>query len=336
MDSKAKPDWFHLEKFVVGQKFFLDNISAIFFSWYCALLVGFAVPALSESLLFSKATTSPETSRRRYVATLKHLLSWHLTDIFDSESKGHKSLAEVRAMHDRIRKELDAEFPENSGLHLTQNDLAIFQAGFDGESEFPENSENSELHLTQNDLAIVQAGFIGDVEFSANSGLHLTQNDFVIVQAGFIGPVVLYPKKLGIWASTADLAAYVYFWRVIGWSLGIEDNFNCCESLEIAEKFAKRVEQEIIVKNLRELNPKFAKLRSDFAAGLHDVGLILTENSVLAYVFPQMGISEKSPKFFTWNDWKAYLYIWVHSWVLYYCPIYRNYCNQRLLKLIKY
>lgn len=281
MDSKAKPDWFHLEKFAVGQKFFLDNITAIFFSWYCALLVGFAVPTLSESLVFSKATTSPETSRRRYLATLKHLLSWHLTDIFDSESKGQKSLAEVRAMHDRVRKEMDAEFPTDSGLHLTQNDLAI-------------------------------------------------------VQAGFVGPVILYPKKLGIWASTAELAAYVYFWRVIGWSLGIDDNFNCCESLEIAEKFAKHVEQEIIVKNLRDLKPEFAKLRSDFASGLHDVGLILTENSVLAYVFPQMGLSEKSPKFSSWDDWKAYLYLWVHSWVMYYCPIYRNYCNQRLLKLIKY
>lgn len=278
MDSKIRPNWLDPENFARGRKFFVENLSAILFSWYCALMVGFAVPALSESLLFSKATSNPENSRRRYLATLKHLLIWHLTDIFDPEAKGQKSITEVRAMHDKIRKELDHAFPSKSGLHISQNDLKI-------------------------------------------------------VQSGFIGPVVLYPEKLGIRASKEELSAYVHFWRVIGWFLGIEDDFNCCESLEIAQKFAKDVEQEIIVPNMRDLKPKYSKLRSDFVNGFQEIGVILTENSVLSYVSPQMGL--ESPKLTSWSDLKAYLCLVLHSWLQYFCPFYRNFCNQRLLKMMK-
>lgn len=194
-------------------------------------------------------------------------------------NQGHKSISEVRAIHQRISQEMDETFPENSGLHLTQN-------------------------------------------------------DFAMVQAGFIGPVLLYPRKLGIYTSKDSLEAYVHFWRLIGFYLGIDDTVNCCKSYEFAEGYCRQIEKEVILMNLKNLNPNFSKLRSDFAEGLHQVGLFLTENSVLAYVCPEIGL--EGPKFNGWNDWKAYIYIWVHSWAMFYFPFYRNYCNRRLMRMIKY
>ncbi|KXJ78460.1 hypothetical protein RP20_CCG004567 [Aedes albopictus] len=63
---------------------------------------------------------------------------------------------------------------------------------------------------------------------SKSPGMIISQRDMVIVQFSFVGYVVLSPRMLGIQYNTEDMEAFVHFWRVMGYMLGIEDRFNVC------------------------------------------------------------------------------------------------------------
>ncbi len=59
--------------------------------------------------------------------------------------------------------------------------------------------------------------------------LWVNQYDFVMTQWAFIGPVILYPKHCGLHpASDEDIEHLVYLWRVIGYCIGIEEQFSVC------------------------------------------------------------------------------------------------------------
>lgn len=49
-----------------------------------------------------------------------------------------------------------------------------------------------------------------------------------LTQFGFMGFIVLKPHKLGVQISSKDMEAFVHFWRVIGFLIGIDDKFNLC------------------------------------------------------------------------------------------------------------
>lgn len=63
------------------------------------------------------------------------------------------------------------------------------------------------------------------------SRLWLNQFDMAMTQWSLIGLVGMHPKQCGFHRATKEeLAEYVYFWRVIGYCMGIEDRFNICEN----------------------------------------------------------------------------------------------------------
>lgn len=61
----------------------------------------------------------------------------------------------------------------------------------------------------------------------ANQGF-ISQKDMSITLFTFMGIHVLMPEKFGIVGTQEEFDAFVHFWRVIGFLLGIEDRFNCC------------------------------------------------------------------------------------------------------------
>lgn len=56
----------------------------------------------------------------------------------------------------------------------------------------------------------------------------ISQRDMAITQFGFMGFTVLRHKRLGMNCSQEDLDAVVHMWRVLGYLLGIEDQYNLC------------------------------------------------------------------------------------------------------------
>lgn len=59
----------------------------------------------------------------------------------------------------------------------------------------------------------------------------ITQRDMALTQFGFIGYALTRSKILGLhFRSAEDLDGFIHFWKVIGWILGIKDNYNLCRN----------------------------------------------------------------------------------------------------------
>lgn len=56
----------------------------------------------------------------------------------------------------------------------------------------------------------------------------INQRDMAITQFGFMGFTLLRYKTIGLRCTADDLDAIVHVWRVLGYMLGIEDQYNLC------------------------------------------------------------------------------------------------------------
>lgn len=58
--------------------------------------------------------------------------------------------------------------------------------------------------------------------------MSISSIDMTMTQWAFIGGLVLYPSKLGFSTKNEDIETMIHFWAVIGYMLGIEDEYNLC------------------------------------------------------------------------------------------------------------
>lgn len=121
--------------------------------------------------------------------------------------------------------------------------------------------------------------------------LHVSQYDMSLVQAGFIGAIIMYPSKFGIPATQRELEDYVYFWKWIGYLLGIDDCNNICNnSLQEALGICHEIEDEIVFPALLKPPPHFNKMAQAFTDGLNLLyGFrLLTPASVICFALDSM------------------------------------------------
>lgn len=75
----------------------------------------------------------------------------------------------------------------------------------------------------------------------------INQRDMAITQFGFMGFILLRHQRLGMNCKQEDLDAIVHMWRVLGYMLGIEDQYNLCtESYDGTVKRVKEVFNHIV------------------------------------------------------------------------------------------
>lgn len=274
-----KPVWLNEEKFIKGQEFFKRFVLSVCVGFFMALLVGFAVPPLAEAVLFTNNSTGAEKSRKRYLATLAHIYSWHISDIFDPTSKGYASLKMVRNYHDLARARLQQAVSSNTHY-------------------------GGEMKITQYDMALVQAGFIA--------------------------LVCNYAYQFGIDAKDDDYDDYRYFWRVIGYTLGMDDEYNMCGgTLRETRYLCKQVEQIVVVPNLENMEPYYVNLSNDFIEGMKPIMPLMDKNLLYAFIFPLMNI--QSPKLGFLQSLQLLL-MKLNFWLLRNCSLYRRYLNFFILQ----
>ncbi|KAL3842533.1 hypothetical protein ACJMK2_020534 [Sinanodonta woodiana] len=110
--------------------------------------------------------------------------------------------------------------------------------------------------------------------------IYLSQYDMAIVQSGFFGAIIMYPSKFGIRCTVADLDDYVYFWRWIGYCLGIRDEYNICHGgYKLAYKLCKDIEKELLVPALKGPPKDFPQMSSAF---VRSGSLALSVEAVIA------------------------------------------------------
>ena len=120
----------------------------------------------------------------------------------------------------------------------------------------------------------------------------ISQYDMSLVQCGFMGAIIMYPSGFGIKCSETDLDDYVYFWRWIGYLLGIKDRNNiCCGGYSAAYKLCKEIELNILIPAMYDPPAEFFKMANAFVDGqkhVSNLGLFSVDE-IMMLSFVSMG-----------------------------------------------
>lgn len=114
--------------------------------------------------------------------------------------------------------------------------------------------------------------------------LWMTQYEVSVTQFSFIGMALVYPQKCGLIAATnEELESLNYYWRVLGYMMGVEDEFNCCYFDKIEDIRASMrliLEEELKPRLSNEPCPTGLKMCQGICIALADFISMITFNSL--------------------------------------------------------
>ncbi|KAL4238708.1 hypothetical protein ACF0H5_003415 [Mactra antiquata] len=158
--------------------------------------------------------------------------------------------------------------------------------------------------------------------------VYISQYDMGLVQCGFMGAIIMYPDKFGIRCSQRDLDDYVYFWRWIGYLLGIDDKYNICiggyySALEIC----KAIDKNILLTSLADPPPDFYPMAKAFTDGTKLISYIpcWTVESIVARYFHATG--NLYPHQISCGDWTRIYFIRSFLASMYYFSSFASFIN---------
>ncbi|XP_052769404.1 uncharacterized protein LOC128209419 [Mya arenaria] len=169
--------------------------------------------------------------------------------------------------------------------------------------------------------------------FCCHGNMYVSQYDMAVVQSGFFGAVIMHPREMGINCSVAELDDYVYFWRWIGYLLGLRDKYNICiGGYQNAYDICKEIEQEIIIPALDNPPRHFNEMAQAFTDGLNLFAMVplYSTPSVLGRGYDM--INRKAPFKLSFKDKcrKAVLSLLVSA--VFYVPVFSKLCNWSIEK----
>nr|XP_018909452.1 PREDICTED: uncharacterized protein LOC109038734 [Bemisia tabaci] len=122
------PPWYDSKKFKKGQEFFHRNYFALFVSKLAGLILLLSNQNMLRVLKLTNKSSNKLTAFKRYMGTIRHMLSWYDGDLQTSGSSAHMSLMTVRGFHCAAsNKAASVGFG-----HISQRDMAFTQFGFMG------------------------------------------------------------------------------------------------------------------------------------------------------------------------------------------------------------
>jgi hypothetical protein len=133
---------------------------------------------------------------------------------------------------------------------------------------------------------------------------HISQYDMAVVQVGFMGPFALFAGKFGVHASQQQLDDYGYFWRCVGYQLGISDEFNVCSLGNPAtESIIKEIIDKVLLPDIHNPPPQYSQIADAYIDGINLCCLgvpVMSVASTLAFTYwglgaprPRMGFPDQ-------------------------------------------
>ncbi len=166
--------------------------------------------------------------------------------------------------------------------------------------------------------------------------LHMSQYDMSLVQSGFIAAIILYGKRIGIKCTEADMDNFTYFWRCLGYLLGINDKYNICkESYKETYEFCEDVETKIVLPSLQNPPMHFQKMVNAYCDGMNILkGFRLhTVAADTALVLDVMGDKTIS-KSLSWSDTLRFYFWKILMFMLKWCPGFRILMNKYIAPIL--
>lgn len=272
------PPWMDFERYSKAKSFFEENAFSLVMTWHCSLVMGFSLPCLLEALVFTKVSDTPWKSLMRYVHTAKHLVSWHLGNIWDPSSASHSSIASVRSMHKGVREAMDAKI----------------------------------------------------------KGRWITMYDMALVQSGFMGAVTIVPDKFGIRVKDSTLDDYVFFWKCIGYQLGIDDRFNLCSlGRPTSDNIVWEVINKILLPDAAHPPAQYLPIAEAYINGINIVALGIPLFSVHSTNAITNWALNKQLGPLSFFDWCRFYYLRLLLLCLRLVPFNRKLMNRAVLRSIR-
>lgn len=306
-DINKLPDELDKDRFDRGRYFFQCNLNQCLHAMLFSLIVGLSVNNLLETLVATGRTSKPKQSFLRYIRTTFHVLKWHYGNVWDKKSSARKSILDVRKYHNVARAFMHSRVPGDYG-------------------EISDDSNKAYLRRNQ----ILNENPIKEQELEGTSTkVYVSQYDMSLVQCGFMGAIIMYPDNFGIKATETELEDYVYFWRWIGWLLGIEDKNNiCAHGYKNAIKICKAIEIDIVIPSVENPPQHFYMMAKAFTDGMNQCMFfsfpVHTPECFIAFVYECAGRQNPNKVSFPdrvrlWKD-KTLVYILLYvpgiAWML--------------------
>ncbi|XP_060605418.1 uncharacterized protein LOC132757933 [Ruditapes philippinarum] len=288
------PEDLDIDKFNRGRNFFKKNISKCLIAMMMSLICGLSINRFLKVLVCTGMTSSPFSSFKRYMGTTMHVLKWHYGNVWDPLSSASKSIRSVRKLHSDAR------------TLMQENDHSSDEVN---NCTFARKEDKSDHHI------------------------YISQYEMGLVQSGFMGSIIMYPDKFGIRCSNGDLDDYVYFWRWIGYLLGIDNKYNICiDGYEKANMICHAIEQNILIPSLYNPPVHFYPMADAFVSGFKFYPLASTK-SIIATGFRL--VNYKCPFPINYADTLRIYFARSILVLLYYFPSFTRCLNRGIEKMYK-
>ncbi|TRY63164.1 hypothetical protein TCAL_10824 [Tigriopus californicus] len=120
-----------------------------------------------------------------------------------------------------------------------------------------------------------------------NQGVGMTQFDMLVTQWAFVGPIFIIPERVGIRAIGAkDLEALAHFWYLIGFYLGVKDEFNLCVgSVEEIQQFSRAILTQVIKPSLESPDTLKRNMADSLLIGINLLNPLVFPKAFLCFIF---------------------------------------------------
>ena len=162
---------------------------------------------------------------------------------------------------------------------------------------------------------------------------YVSQYDMGLVQSGFFAAAMMYPERFGIHCTKEELDDYVFTWRVIGYLLGIKDEYNICSGgYEESFTICKDIERQILLPALENPPKNFDLMADAYTHGIN-IPLVIkihSKLSVLALVWD--GFGYPIPFKLSVTDWIRFYFWQIYFFALYWLPGFEKLLNWQILR----
>ena len=161
---------------------------------------------------------------------------------------------------------------------------------------------------------------------------YVSQYDMALVQSGFMAAVVMYPDGFGIRCTKMELEDFIFYWRGLGYLLGISDQYNICKgNFDETYSICKQIEKDILLPALSEPPEGFQLMADAYSEGMNIPGSMRlnTTLSTMAFILDGMGIG--IPKL-GWSDWFRFMRFKILVWLIMWFPGFESFINKAFTK----
>ncbi|KAM0727275.1 hypothetical protein ACS0PU_006607 [Formica fusca] len=128
------------------------------------------------------------------------------------------------------------------------------------------------------------------------------QRDMAFTQFAFMGYVLIKPKSIGLRNKPEEEEAFIHFWRVIGYMLGIPDRLNLCRKTAMeTRQLCQKISSDILANYLNKATSDFYNMVSVIIHVLWYIDITLDKDALLAFIYWLHDIKYNLPlKWYSW------------------------------------